>query len=202
MAEPRRAPKDGAFQQINIDENGVVTPANAIIADGGSIQFLAAAACSLVYIFPTVQPFDFPYSGEIPAGAPQPIIPATSKDITMNYCINMDGNICGPYSITVGDPATAPLPLQVVGASVLSQSPPAATIPAGGSIQYMNAPVACTAVFDSAAVFGQRSQDIDPGGAAKPLVAQPGQTDVTVYVSFTTPGKQSRSGKNTIKLGH
>lgn len=204
MAEPRRAPIVGAAAlPISIDAQGNVTPANAVIPDNGSIQITAAVACSMTKVVPAMNP---PFNlGPIPAGT-GPSLAAAANDVTMNYYINVNGTDYGPYSITVGTPATAPLALQVVGAAALSQSPQAATIPAGGSVQYTNAPVACKAVFSTALAFGVGSQSISTTGAS-PLVAQPGQNGVTVDVTFTLPTpKPSQSGvgtgKNTIKIGH
>jgi hypothetical protein len=207
MAEPGRAPIAGAAAlPISIDAQGNVTPANAVISDNGSIQITAAVACTMTNVVPVMNP---PFNlGPIPAGTGASI-PAAANDVTMNYYININGTNYGPYSITVGTPGTAPLALQVVGPSVtdLSQSPQSATIPAGGSIQYVGAPVACKAVFSSAVVFGVGSQSIPTTGASA-LVAQSGQNNLTVDVGFGPPGPgpvESRggvgSGRNTIKIG-
>jgi hypothetical protein len=204
MAEPGRAPIAGAAAvPISIDSQGNVTPVNAVIPDNGSIQVTAAVACTMTHVAPAMNsPFNL---GPIPAGT-GPSIQAAANDVTMNYYININGNDYGPYSITVGVPANAPLALQVVGSATLSQNPPAATIPPGGSVQYTSASVACKAVFSTAQVFGVGSQSIPTTGAGK-LVAQPGQTNVTVDVGFGPPSPVASegrvgSGKNTIKVGH
>jgi hypothetical protein len=208
MAEPGRAPIVGAIAvPISIDSQGNVTPANTVIPDNGSIQVTAAVACTMTHVAPAMNsPFNL---GPIPAGT-GPSIPAAANDVTMNYYININGTDYGPYSITVGTPGTAPLALEVVGPSVtnLSQSPQNATIPAGGSVQYAGAPVACKAVFSNALAFGVGSQSIPTTGAGA-LVAQSGQNNVTVDVGFGPPEPgpvASRggvgSGKNTIKIGH
>jgi hypothetical protein len=207
MAEPGRAPIVGtAPVPISIDAQGNVTPANALVPDNGSIQVSSfVAACSMTKVVPTMNP---PFNlGSIPGGI-GPVISAAANNVTMNYYININGTEYGPYSITVGTPATAPLPLQIVGpnATSLSQNPPHATIPAGGAIQYTNAPLACKAAFSSALVFGVPSQPVSSNGAPK-LVAQPGQTGVTVDVELGPPDPEASqggvgSGKNTIKGGH
>lgn len=205
MAEPGRAPvADPTPLPINIDAQGNVTPVNALVTDNGSIQITAAVACTMTKVVPSMNP---PFNlGPIPAGTGASI-PAAANDVTMNYYININGTDYGPYSITVGTPATAPLPLQVVGAAALSQSPPVGTIPAGGSVQYVGAPVACKAVFSNALAFGVGSQSIPTTGASA-LVAQSGQTDINVYVTFSTDtpmrpdsGGGVGTGRNTIKIG-
>lgn len=207
MAEPGRAPIAGAAAlPISIDAQGNVTPANAVIPDNGSIQITAAVACTMTKVVPAMNsPFNL---GPIPAGT-GPSIQAAANDVTMNYYININGTDYGPYSITVGTPGTAPLALEVVGPNVtnLSQSPQYATIPAGGSVQYVGAPVTCKAVFNNALAFGVGSQSIPTAGASA-LVAQSGQNNLTVDVGFGPPGPgpvESRSGvgsgKNTIKIG-
>jgi hypothetical protein len=208
MAEPGRAPIAGAAAvPISIDAQGNVTPANTVIADNGSIQVTAAVACTMTNVVPAMNsPFNL---GPIPAGTGSSI-PAAANDVTMNYYIHINGTDYGPYSITVGTPGTAPLALEVVGPSVsnLSQNPQNATVPAGGSVQYVGAPVACKAVFSNALAFGVGSQSIPITGATA-LVAQSGQNNLTVDVGFGPPGPgpvESRggvgSGKNTIKIGH
>jgi hypothetical protein len=204
MAEPGRAPIAGAAAvPISIDAQGNVTPVNAVIPDNGSIQVTAAVACTMTHVAPAMNsPFNL---GPIPAGT-GPSIPAAANDVTMNYYININGTDYGPYSITVGVPANAPLALEVVGAATLDQNPPAATIPAGGAVRYTKASTACTALFSNNLVFGVGSQHIPTSGASK-LVAQPGQTNVTVDVEFGPPPPVASrggvgSGRNTIKIGH
>jgi hypothetical protein len=186
--------------QINIDDSGNVTPDNTTINNGGSIQFIAKVACSFIVPVNPPPPLKFPSGGGPISVEPNPpIYGAISNNATVNYYININGYVFGPYSITVGDPA--PLVLQVVGAAnALSQVPQNAAIPNGGSIQYTNAPYDCTAIFSDAGAFGVGSLFIQQATASQYLTAV--ENDVIVEVTFTTRGKQIRQGKNTIKIGH